>query len=617
MASKAGRKTVNILIWGLLALLIVGLAGFGTVNFGGTSTAVATVDGREISGTDYFRALNGRISAAEQQLQRQITVPEAEQMGLTVAVQGELMGQAALNNEADRLGLSAGDERVAARIVADPNFQGISGNFDRESYEFVLDRNGIKASDYEDDVRLDAARALVQDAVAAGTPAPAFQTAALIDYFGQRRDVRWLALGPNDLSEPLPQPTEAMLQAHYDANPEAYTQPETREITYAVITPDMILDQIELDETAVQALYDERISQFQQPERRLVERLVFSSTDAAEAALARIEAGEITFPELVAERGLTLEDVDLGERSEDSLGAAGADVFALEEPGIVGPVESDLGPVLYRMNGILSAQEVSFDEARGDLEEELRLAAARREIDQIRDDLDDRLAAGATIEDLANETDMEIGDIDWYPGVERGIASYTAFTETAAALEEGDFPELVQLADGGLFAARLDDVVPPTLRPLDEIREEVIAGWRNAEIRDRLMEQARTVQAQMGVGSALEDQGYAVETAKDVTRTGYLDGTPAEMLTTIFDLGAPGDTALLDEGNEVFLVTLDAINPPAEEDEQIALFRDAISEEINRSLANDVLTLYARELTDRSERSLNSAGIASVHSQIR
>ena len=269
------------------------------------------------------------------------------------------------------------------------------------------------------------------------------------------------------------------------------------------------------------------------------------------------------------------------------------------------------------MNGILSAQEVSFDEARGDLEEELRLAAARREIDQIRDDLDDRLAAGATIEDLANETDMEIGDIDWYPGVERGIASYTAFTETAAALEEGDFPELVQLADGGLFAARLDDVVPPTLRPLDEIREEVIAGWRNAEIRDRLMEQARTVQAQMGVGSALEDQGYAVETAKDVTRTGYLDGTPAEMLTTIFDLGAPGDTALLDEGNEVFLVTLDAINPPAEEDEQIALFRDAISEEINRSLANDVLTLYARELTDRSERSLNSAGIASVHSQIR
>ncbi len=60
-----------------------------------------------------------------------------------------------------------------------------------------------------------------------------------------------------------------------------------------------------------------------------------------------------TFEQVVAERGLALADIDLGEQARDDLGAAGDAIFALDEPGVVGPLPSDLGPALYRMNAIL------------------------------------------------------------------------------------------------------------------------------------------------------------------------------------------------------------------------------------------------------------------------
>ena len=117
-----------------------------------------------------------------------------------------------------------------------------------------------------------------------------------------------------------------------------------------------------------------------------------------------------------------------------------------------GRCETPLGPALYRVNAILDPTEVPFEEARDDLSVEFAQDAARRSIDAARDEIDDMLAGGATLEELADDTDMELGVIRWdgeqtTTGV--GIAAYEEFRTTAATLEEGDFPTLEGLSDGG------------------------------------------------------------------------------------------------------------------------------------------------------------------------
>jgi hypothetical protein len=87
------------------------------------------------------------------------------------------------------------------------------------------------------------------------------------------------------------------------------------------------MDEVEVDEDALRQLYDDRIAIYQQPERRLLERLAFGTEEEAQAAFDAIEAGETDFDTLVEERDLTLADIDLGEVAVDDLPAEAAEVI--------------------------------------------------------------------------------------------------------------------------------------------------------------------------------------------------------------------------------------------------------------------------------------------------
>jgi peptidyl-prolyl cis-trans isomerase D len=72
------------------------------------------------------------------------------------------------------------------------------------------------------------------------------------------------------------------------------------------------------------------------------------------------------------------------------------------------------------VNAVLEATETSFEEARADLREELADEAARREIAVMREEIDDLLASGATLEELAETTPMSLGQIDFTATSEDG-----------------------------------------------------------------------------------------------------------------------------------------------------------------------------------------------------
>jgi len=242
-------------------------------------------------------------------------------------------------------------------------FQGPSGVFEREAYEFALERSGLRPADFEDDLRATAARQLLQQAVTGGLTLSDDYAGTLYNFLGERRSFRWAELGADLLVGETPAPTDAQLAAYHTENPAQFETPQIRKISYAWLTPDMLVDTITPTDGELQALYEERSPEYNQPERRIVERLSFADMDAAIAAKAAIEAGETTFETLVTDRGLTLEDVDQGEVSRDDLGGAIAEtVFAVTEPGLSEPVETSLGPAIYRINAVLEARSIPFED---------------------------------------------------------------------------------------------------------------------------------------------------------------------------------------------------------------------------------------------------------------
>lgn len=612
---KRKRRGASVMAWVLMAMIVGGLGGFGVTNFGGNVTTIGSVGERDITVNDYVQGMRQQVSQLSRQFGAQLTMEQARAFGLDGQVLQGLVQRAALDNEADHIGLSAGDAVVASELAGMPSFQGVSGTFDGKAYRDALKNNKLTAAEFESGIRADIARSLLQGSVAGGVVAPQALTDTIFAWAGERRGFTLVRVTEADLAAPLPAPTDTEVQAWYDAHLADYTRPEAKRITYAALIPADVAKTITIDEAEVKAAYDARLSEYVLPEKRLVERLVYGTEAEAAAAKARLDAGE-SFETLVSERKLTLEDVDMGDVSKADLGAAGDAVFALTEPGFVGPLPSSLGPALYRMNAILAAQETSFDEARPKLLEELQLTAAQKVISDKVESIDDLLAGGAALDELARDEGMVLATTDYAPGADDNapITAQPAFAKAAAALAEGDFPEAIVLDDGGLVAMQLDEVVPPAPRPLDTVKDAVTEAVRADALAKALTARGLEMKTAVEAGAALGAQGIAERTAS-ADRQASVEGAPPSLIEAVFAM-TPGELRLIEEPGFTALVRLDDIQPAKSEGEDAKALRESIAVNAARALSTDLFALYTGALTAEAGITLNQAAIDAVNAQL-
>lgn len=614
MAKGIGKgKASQTFVWIILGLLVVGLAGFGATSFTGSGAAVARVGEAEVTIDEYARALQSELRAIQQQAGRSVPLSEARTFGVDQIVLGRLVGAAALDDQAAAAGISVGDARIADEVRGTPAFQGIGGAFDPESYRFALEQNGLTVRAYESQLRADIARQIVQAGIAGGVEAPAPYVEAVLGFLREKRDVTWAILDESDLAEPIPDPTMSDLEAFHTGNPEAFTLPETKVLVIAALTPAMLIDTVEIDEATLREAYEARRAEYETPERRLVERLVFADQSLAETARVAIEAGETSFEAIVAERGLGLGDIDLGAVTAGDLGAAGDAVFALDGPGIAGPAPTSLGSALFRVNGILAATSVPFEEAAEELREELSAERARRVIADEIQPVDDLLAGGASLEELAAETAMELSIIEWRPGDAEGLAGYEAIRRAAAAAEADDFPEVIELDDGGLASLRLEETRPPALQPLVAVEAEVAAAWREAELGLRLAARAREIADEVAAGRELAAFDLDLSWDRGLTRTGFVEGTPPGFLPTLFEM-SPDEVRVFEAPGTAIIARLEEVRAPDAADPDTARLRGIVAEETSRALAEDLLVGFMSAARDAAGVEIDQAAINAVHS---
>jgi len=608
-------KVKEAAVWLMMAMLILGLGGFGVTSFSGGVTRVGSVGDVDITTDDYARALQTQVAQFSQRIGQPISTQEALAFGVDRQVLQGLITRAALDNEAARIGLSVGDEVVATELMQMDAFKGISGSFDRDAYRFQLDRTNQTEAQFETNLRRDVARELMQGAVVGGFVAPDALTDTLYAWIGERRGFSMLRLGEADLAEPLAQPTEEELRAHYDAHVDRFTRPEAKRITYASLLPEAIAKDMPVDDALLKEMYEDRIDEFVLPERRIVERLVYPDQAAADAARARLDAGA-DFEDLVAERGLTLEAIDLGDMTRDELGEAGEGVFTAEEGEVTGPLPTDLGPALFRVIAVLAAEETTFDEARGLLAIEIQTDAARRAIADKVELVDDLLAGGASLEDLAEEAQLEIATLDFVASVqgEAPIEGYPAFRQAAQAVQADDYAEAIPLEDGGVVALRLDEVVPAAPIPFDEARDAVAADWRKDALAEALAARAAEIKAGIEGGAAIGSFGI-VDVTPEIARDGFLANAPDNLVADVFRM-EEGAVSVVEGPGFVAVVKLDSIQLAETEGEEAETLREALAAQARQAISADAFTAFTNALTNEAGVTLDQSVINAIHASL-
>ena len=609
--AKGANNLSKTAVWILMGLLILGLGGFGATSLTGTLRTIGQVGDKHIDIDTYARTLSQEIQAASSRAGAQLTFAQAQSIGIDREVLARMVRARALDHEAEQMGLSVGDERLRDEILNIPSFQGVDGSFDRDAYAFALEQAGTSEAAFETQLREEVARSLLQGAIMAGMTMPDTYAETLIGFLGETRDFTWVRLGAADLLEPLPTPSDAELQSYYEANLDDYQLPETKRITYAVLLPDSLIDQIVLDEDDLRSEYDLRNDQFNQPERRLVERLVYLDEDEANRAAAQLDVGGTTFEALVTERGLSLSDIDLGDVSLVELEAAGDAVFGAQVGDVVGPLASPLGPALFRVNAVLAAQNTSFEQAEPLIRQDLAADAARRQVDVLAEEYDDMLAGGATLEELADETDMELGTIDWFPSLTDDIAAYDGFRDAAAALTLDNFPEIVQLGDGGIVAMQLEELQAPRPAPLGDVQQNVSRNFEAEQTQARLTKQAEALLPALQTGESFASQSLDATVEENLGRQAFVQGMPPAFMTDVFDM-ATGDVRIVPGFGTVFIVRLDKINPLGNTDEAQQQIT-SLSNEIGQLLAAEVFDVFGQDVVLRAGPQINQQALDAVH----
>lgn len=598
-------------VWVLLGLLILGLGGFGAANLSGNLRSLGTVGDKQISVQQYVRGVQQQLRELNRQTGEAVSFQQAQSMGLDQAVLQQLVRERALDHETDLMGLSVGDTALRDRILQISAFEGIDGAFSREAYSESLRRAGLTETEFETSIRDEATRTLLQGAVLSGIRMPATYAQTLVDYVLQQRDFTWTLLEDTALDDAIPEPDDPTLRTYFETNSDAYVLPAAKAITYARLSPDALVDQVEVSEDELRQAYDARADEFNQPERRLVERLVFATREEADRAAAALEVGGTSFEALVEERGLTLPDVDLGDVSRAELGAAGDAVFAAEVFDVAGPAASALGPALYRVNGVLPAQSISFEEATAELRDTIAADRAIRLVEAQAEDFEDRLAGGATLEDLAENTDMMLGQIFWTEGSSDGIAAYEGFRGAAQAVTAEDFPQIEQLEDGGIFALRLDDSLPERPAAYEDVADRVAADWRAAQVTERLTALAEEALPQIAETGDFTTAGFDAMVETGQTRNAFIPDTPPGFMAAVFEM-TPGETRILPGNGMAVIVRLDAVKAPEEGAEAQAIL-ERLRTQQSEALAQGVFSLYADDVLTRAGQEIDPRAVAAVN----
>ena len=623
MMQASRSKTSKFLFYGAAALMIISMAGFGINGaLNGTNTnTVADVGDQKITSDMYFRAVRTDMNALSRQLQQSISIDEMVQSGRAASVLNQLLRGAAIDGEAERLSLSISDQVLRDFLLQNPAFIGSDGKFNPAAYTFAIEQSNMKPAEDEAILRSDAAREMVMRAVLSGAAMPDIATTTILDYIGEERNISYVRVTAPTLVDPIPEPTEAQVQAFYEANPAVFTTPLTRDITYISVSPSEIAESLDIPEADIIALYDSRADTYVTPARRFMDRIAFSTRAQADEAKAALDSNEKTFEDIAADRGLSLPEIDMGEVAANGLGREARDeIFGTDEIGVFGPFQTDLGPVLYRVNAVLDEQVTTLDDVRDELRSEIAMEKAVDQALEQLSEIDDLLLGGATLEEAAADLGLTIETIALADGDTSGIAAYAEFRELAATSDVGRASDITALPDGGLVALRVNSITESSLQPLADTRDLAVDGAKAeltaAAVLKRAELLAEAYAGQENLNGLADFNMLPLETASAIVRGSAVADLPPAVIETVFALEA-GDTRVIATNGDALIVRLDEIVPLDYNDSGNKAVLAQLADRQNSQLNLDLAAYFAVALINAEEVTVNQNRIEQLHNQLR
>src|SRR6202049_4541101 len=615
----------------ILALITLPFAFFGVDYYfrgGGSATEVARVGGETISQVEFANAISDqqdrmRQSAGKDYDPTVFSNPEARYSMLE-----QLIGQRVLDQQVRRGNLRVSDAQLAQFIGELAPFQE-DGKFSRAKYEQLLISQNMTPLAFEQRVRQELTVAPLQEPIANGNITATSNIERYLALLDQQRQVA-VATVPADAYLKDVKIDDAAVKAFYDANQGVFQVPDEVKIEYHGLTPESLTGQITVDPAEVKKQYDDNVKQYTKAEERQASHILVAvkpdATEAekaadkqkAEALAASARKTPAKFAELAKQNsqdpGSAGQGGDLGSFARDgSMVKPFEDaVFSGKQGDIVGPVQTDFGWHIIRITGVTPGKTQSLDEARPQIEQDLKQLKATRKFVEAADQFQnlvyeqaDSLQAAAKGLNLEGKTTPMLTRAQ-VQALAQNSPKFVQAVFSAESLQAKRNSEALEVAPNTLMAARVIDYKPATTRPFDDVKVEI----RRQLERNAASELAqKTAKEKLALLEQGKDAGLSFGKPVTLTRNQAQPGFPPDALIKIFQVNANKLPAYVGAPAErgsfsVYKVT-QVVSPPAPDPERLKAFNNRVGDQVGHELFN----AYLASLKSKADVKINQANL--------
>jgi peptidyl-prolyl cis-trans isomerase D len=419
-----------------------------------------------------------------------------------------LIERKALLQDAQKLRFLAPDAYLASVLAQIPAFQQ-DGKFSQQRYEAVLRQNGRTPAQFENELR----QSFMLETITSPASLAAFPSSTSVTQIArlvaQQREIAWTDLPASSVASQV-KVTPADVERFYTAHKAEFTEPEQIRAEYLELDMAAVAAGIAVSDQAVADYYTSNAAQFGQPEQRSASHILIAvdrNADAATRAKAKAKATELLqtlqktpgrFADLARTQsqdpGSAAQDGSLGSFSRGMMVKPFEDaVFSMKLSEIRGPVETDFGYHVIRLDGIKPAKTAPLAEVRTAVIEALRKQQAQKAFADQADSFGNLVYENAdSLQPAATAAKLTIKQSGWMtirnappPFNHAGLKDALFSPESIKSKQN---TEAIEVQPGTLVAARVVDYRPARLRPLAEV-SQTIEAQLHAEQNARLLSQ--------------------------------------------------------------------------------------------------------------------------------
>lgn len=607
--SKSVFTKIILTVTALSFMSLFGVSGYITT--ANSNKSVIKVDKIEISQSEFSYELQKQWAKLRVLLGDDLSEDVADEKKTQLAsdLAEFMLNNALLDNTMAKHNIDFSQNLLLNVIMLNPQFQQ-DGVFNPQMFKQYLQQAGISEGEYLRDLKRALGAKILLETQVAGYNVPQTAVKQTEKVWGQRRNFKFAEIKYADINVDRA-PSQEELDQYYTDFSDEFVEPEKRDVKLMYLSLDALAKSLKISQEEIDEYYNEHKDEYEQPEKRQVLQMIFNSEKEANDAVQKLNNGA-DFASVAKDAGQN--DIDLGFVSADDLMSELSEVvFSLKKGEFSAPFELNEEWQILKVADITPASKVERAVADKEIEQTLRQERAYDGSYELVNSIEDKLGAGAEIEDIAKEFNAplievkNIGEDGSSNSRNADVVSLLGNRDVIDAVfsyAEGETSQAVE-DDNGIAVVKIEKINEEHVQPQELVADKIKALWLENEKASIMQEKIDNIEHDMEAGDGLNEvaarYGLAVKRSMPIDRNEtFADLNPVE-ITELFTLPKE-ETKIIKRGDDYVVAYSDNIYDDSaslsEQDKNIikrSLYGESI-QELSRALLKDFAKDYKVEV---------------------